>query len=102
MTVRTGRRRRSQSLSPPLIADLAGIGTGRHARVVQRQSRQIILLTTFGRLAAILALILIAAVGATAGAQTPATPPPPIPQDQFDALVKTITQSVLEKLKAEP
>ena len=35
-----------------------------------------------------------------ASAQSPA-PPAPIPQDQFDALVKAITQSVLEKLKAE-
>lgn len=53
-----------------------------------------------GRLAAILALILVVAVGGGASAQTPAAPPP-IPQDQFDALVKAITTSVLEKLKAE-
>jgi small-conductance mechanosensitive channel len=45
-------------------------------------------------------LILIAIVGGVASAQSPA-PPAPIPQDQFDALVKAITQSVLEKLKAE-
>jgi small-conductance mechanosensitive channel len=57
-------------------------------------------LTTVGRLAATLALILVVAVGGAASAQTPA-PPTPIPQDQFDALVKAITQSVLEKLKAE-
>jgi len=56
--------------------------------------------TTLGRLAATLALILIAIVGEVASAQSPA-PPAPIPQDQFDALVKAITQSVLEKLKAE-
>jgi moderate conductance mechanosensitive channel len=55
---------------------------------------------TLRRLAAILALILVATVGAGAGAQTPASPTP-IPQDQFDALVKAITQSVLEKLKTE-
>jgi small-conductance mechanosensitive channel len=53
-----------------------------------------------GRLAAILALILVATVGGGASAQTPASPTP-IPQDQFDALVKAITQSVLEKLKTE-
>ncbi len=56
------------------------------------------------RFAATLALILIAIFAGTAGAQTPAPPPAQptaIPQEQFDALVKAITQSVLEKLKAE-
>src|SRR5262249_23649924 len=57
-------------------------------------------LTTLGRFAATLALIFVAIVGGTASAQTPA-PPTPIPQDQFDALVNAITQSRLEKLKAE-
>jgi len=52
-----------------------------------------------GRLAAILALTLVAAIGG-ASAQTPA-PPTPLPQDQFDALVKAISQSLFEKLKAE-
>ena len=56
--------------------------------------------TTLGRLAAILALILVAAIGGGVNAQTPA-PPTPLPQDQFDALVKAITQSLFEKLKAE-
>jgi len=56
--------------------------------------------TTLGRLAATLALILVVTVGGGASAQTPASPAP-IPQDQFDALVKAITQSVLEKLKTE-
>ena len=54
---------------------------------------------TLGRLAAILALIFVAAIGG-ASAQAPA-PPTPLPQDQFDALVKAITQSLFEKLKAE-
>ena len=58
------------------------------------------MLTTLVRLAATLALILATVIGGSAGAQSPA-PPAPIPQDQFDSLVKAITQSVLEKLKAE-
>ena len=45
-------------------------------------------------------MILVTAVGGGASAQTPA-PPTPIPQEQFDALVKAITASVLEKMKAE-
>lgn len=55
---------------------------------------------TLGRLAATLAFILAATIGGIAEAQSP-TPPPPLPQDQFDALVKAITTSVLEKLKTE-
>lgn len=54
---------------------------------------------TLGRLAAVLALTLVAAIGG-ASAQTSA-PPTPLPQDQFDALVRAITQSLFERLKAE-
>src|SRR5262249_21685607 len=64
------------------------------------EGRDPVVLTNLGRLAATLALILAMGIGGAANAQTPA-PPPPLPQDQFDALVKAITQSVLEKLKAE-
>ena len=55
------------------------------------------------RLAAILAFLLISTWTGNAGAQTPAPPAPAVnmPQDQFDALVKAITASVLEKVKAE-
>jgi small-conductance mechanosensitive channel len=64
------------------------------------EARDLVVLKTLGRLAATLCLILAATIGGGASAQT--TPAPtPIPQDQFDALVKAITQSVLEKLKAE-
>src|SRR5262245_43888194 len=64
------------------------------------EAGDLVVLTTLGRLAATLAVVLAVLIGGGASAQT--TPaPPPMPQDQFDALVKAITQSVLEKLKAE-
>lgn len=59
------------------------------------------------RLAALLAFFLLTAVGTSSLAQTPPTPPAPavspqpLPQEQFDALVKAITTSVIEKLKAD-
>ncbi len=59
------------------------------------------------RLAALLAFFLLTAVGTSSLAQTAPTPPAsavspqPLPQEQFDALVKAITASVLEKLKAD-
>ena len=43
--------------------------------------------------------LLLGAAGA--GAQTPATPPAGMTQDQFNALVDAISNSVAEKLKAE-
>lgn len=57
-------------------------------------------MTTFRTLAAILAFALVAAVGGLCEAQTPA-PSQPLPPEQMDVLVKAITASVLEKLKAE-
>jgi len=71
-----------------------------HSAMIAIEVRDPVVLTTLGRLAATLALILATVIGGGASAQTPPAPPP-IPQDQFDALVKAITQSVLEKLKAE-
>ncbi|MFO1159847.1 MAG: mechanosensitive ion channel [Reyranellaceae bacterium] len=45
--------------------------------------------------------VLIALLGGPAGAQTPAAPPAGMTQQQFDALVDAISNSVTEKLKAE-
>ena len=59
------------------------------------------------RLASLVAFILLTVVGTAAFAQTspPAASPPlsaqALPQEQFDALVKAITASVLERLKAD-
>ena len=50
--------------------------------------------------AATLALVLLFGA-AGAGAQTPATPPAGMTQDQFNSLVDAISNSVTEKLKAE-
>jgi moderate conductance mechanosensitive channel len=47
-------------------------------------------------------LVLLLSLGAAgAGAQTPATPPAGMTQEQFNALVDAISNSVAEKLKAE-
>src|SRR5262245_57457838 len=47
----------------------------------------------------VLSLFFLGAAGA--GAQTPATPPAGMTQEQFNALVDAISNSVAEKLKAE-
>src|SRR5262249_61164661 len=72
-----------------------------HSAMIATEVRDPVVLTPLARLAAILAVVLATVIGGGAGAQTPPASPPPLPQDQFDALVKAITQSVLEKLKAE-
>ena len=51
--------------------------------------------------ATLLALVLFLAGAAGAGAQTPATPPPGMTQEQFNSLVDAISNSVADKLKAE-
>ena len=51
--------------------------------------------------ATMLALVLLFMGAAGAGAQTPATPPAGMTQDQFNSLVEAISNSVTEKLKAE-
>ncbi|MDQ0467042.1 mechanosensitive ion channel family protein [Labrys wisconsinensis] len=54
-----------------------------------------------GRLYRVLVVMLLVALPHAVAAQTPASPPPPLTQQQFDTLVGEITKAVAEKLATE-